>query len=64
MDDVRKIKIIEDLIADAEKLPHRGQNELDALTRNLRLAIRKLFGDDSHYLNELEEISFSPVFLL
>lgn len=60
MNHVTKNEMLEELIAEAENLPHRGKNELDALLRKTILFIRKVFDHDSHYLTDLKDIKFFP----
>lgn len=54
------IKLIQDLIDKVENLPHRNEEELDALKRKAEMMIRKIFGNSSTYLKDLIFISFRP----
>jgi predicted nucleotide-binding protein len=56
---VDEIELIRDLIDKTEKLPHRNEGELDSLIRTAKMRIRKIFGDSSTYLNDLEKIYYS-----
>ena len=55
------IQIIKSLIDDLNELPHRDSNRLDAFLKRADMIIRKVFGDSSKYLKDLNEIGFSPV---
>lgn len=54
-----EIELIQDLIDKTKNLPHRNEEELDALKRKAEMRIRKIFGDSNTYLHDLEEIYYS-----
>lgn len=56
------IELIKSLIDEANKLPQRDDAKLDKLKRRADMIIRKIFGRDSHYLEDLKEISLHPSF--
>jgi len=57
---VDEIELIRDLIDKIKNLPHRNEEELDALKRKAEMRIRKIFGDSSNYLKDLKEIYLYP----
>ena len=57
---IDKKQLIRDLIHQAENLPLRDDNELDALKRRAEMIIRKVFSGNSKYLDDLKAISFYP----
>jgi len=56
-----KIELVQSLIDQVNKLPHRDEEKLDALQRRAEMIIRKVFGDSSKYLKDLESIHFFPM---
>jgi len=61
---LKETQLIQDLIDRGNKLPHRNDAELDALQRRADMIIRKVFGDTSKYLDDLNDISFYTFALL
>ena len=59
---INKIQIIRNLIDNLNELPHRDSNRLDAFLKRADMIIRKVFGDSSKYLKDLNEIGFFPVY--
>lgn len=57
---MNEVELIQSLIAMVNELPHRDEEKLDALRRRVELIIRKVFGDSSKYLEDLDQINFSP----
>ena len=53
------IELVQDLTDKTKKLPHRNEEKLDSLIRTAKMRIRKIFGDSSTYLNDLEKIYYS-----
>jgi hypothetical protein len=53
------IQLVQDLIKQAEQITyHNGQ--LDAVQKRAEMLLRKIFGDNTHYLKSLKSISYSP----
>lgn len=52
-------KLIEDLIHQAKEIEYRN-GKRDAVSKRAEMLVRKIFGNDSHYLNSLKSISYSP----
>lgn len=59
---IDKIQIVKKLINDLNELPHRDEIKLDAFLIRADMIIRKVFGDSSKYLKDLNEIGFFPVY--
>jgi len=57
---MNNIELIERLINRAQALPLLDRGELDALLRQLRMITEKVFGKDSRYLVDIQEIYFLP----
>ena len=51
---------IDKLLVQLNDLPHRNKEALDALYKRSAMIIRNVFGDKSHYLDELSDIDFYP----
>ena len=56
---VDEIELVQDLIDKTKNLPHRNEEKLDSLKRTTEMRIRKIFGDSSTYLDDLEKIYYS-----
>lgn len=54
-------ELIQSLVKMLDELPHRDIAKLDALVRRAEMIIRRVFGDSSKYLKDLERIDFSPM---
>jgi predicted nucleotide-binding protein len=61
--DVRmnEIELVQSLIDEINELPHRDEEKLDALRRRAEMIIRKVFGESSKYLKDLNNIHFFPM---
>lgn len=55
-----KIQILESLLSEADDLQILNDSGLEAFKKKLRMIIRNVFGKESEYLKELEEITFHP----
>ncbi|MBA7519585.1 hypothetical protein ES705_11664 [subsurface metagenome] len=58
---MNEIGLIQSLIEMINELPHRDEEKLDALRKRAEMIIRKVFGDSSKYLRDLDSINFFPV---
>lgn len=56
------ITLLEDLLKQTTELPHRGDAALDSLTRRAQMLIRRIYGESSPYLADLNKIYFRPRF--
>jgi predicted nucleotide-binding protein len=52
--------LVNSLLDDVSKLPHRDDGKLDAVLKRARMIIAKVFSDSSHYLADLDSISLYP----
>jgi predicted nucleotide-binding protein len=52
--------LIQSLLEEVAKLPHRDSAKLDALRKRARMILTKIFGSDSSYVADLESIHFFP----
>lgn len=59
-----EIEIIENLIESAAKISYDNKEEFDVLEKRTEMIIRKFFGDKSHYLSDLENISYTPMIIV
>jgi predicted nucleotide-binding protein len=55
-------ELIRSLVDAVNKLQHRDEVGLDALRRRARMIIKKIYGESSQYLSELNEIGFHPMY--
>lgn len=56
---MNKTKLLSELRTNVAGLQYRDNN-LDGLIKKCQLYIRKIFGEESNYLNDLDNISFTP----
>lgn len=57
---LNEVELLENLIESATKVSYDTKDEFDVLERRTEMIIRKLFGSESHYLNDLKHIRYSP----
>jgi predicted nucleotide-binding protein len=57
---MNKQKLVGELLAQLEALPHRDSKALDALLKRSEMYIRNIFGESSKYLNDLKRVHFFP----
>lgn len=57
-----KITLIEELKDDFNSLSYKNKEELDRLERRLKMIISKVFGSNSDYLEDLNNIHFFPLY--
>ena len=55
-----RIELIEEIIEQAKILAY-GDNKLDLVIKRTEMMIRKLFGDNSHYIKTLKSIRYNPM---
>ena len=58
---MNEIELLENLLESAKKISYDNRDEFDVLEKRTEMLIRKLFGDDSHYLTDLKNIRYSPM---
>ena len=54
------LNVLRDLNDRIEELPRMDNGALELFLRRARLIIRKAFGEESHYLEEISEVCFNP----
>lgn len=52
------VKLLKELIESIDNLGYGNETKKDVITRKLMLYIKKSFGEDSNYLNDVENIEF------
>jgi len=60
---MNEIELVQSLIDEVNKLPYQDKEKLDALRRRAEMIIRRVFGESSKYLKDLNNIRFFPLFL-
>ena len=55
-----QLELVDSLLEQAQKLPLRDSEALDALRRRAEMIIRRVFGDSSPYLKSVDNIQFLP----
>ncbi len=55
----KNIQLIQDLIKQAEQIAYRN-GQRDAVEKRAEMLLRKIFGDNTHYLKSLKNIRYSP----
>ena len=55
-----KARLIQSLLDDLAKLPHRDDHRVDALKKRARMIITRIFGERSCYLGDLDQVDFFP----
>jgi hypothetical protein len=58
---MNEIELLENLSESAKKISYNNKDEFDVLEKRTEMLIRKLFGDESHYLTDLKNIRYSPM---
>lgn len=57
---MNKIELIDNLITEIGSLQYKDENKRDAIVRKAEMIIRKIFGETSSYLKDLDRIRFWP----
>ena len=57
---MNEIELIENLLESVKKITFNKLDEFKVLEKRTELIIRKLFGDESHYIKEFKNIHFFP----
>lgn len=55
----KNLELIQDLIKQAEQIAYRN-GQRDAVEKRAEMLLRKIFGDNTHYLKSLKGIRYSP----
>ncbi len=59
-----EVKLFEDLLTDSERITYSNSEDFDLIRDRAKLYIRKVFGNDSHYLKDIESIGFLPPIII
>jgi hypothetical protein len=57
----KNLELIQDLIQQANQIQYKNGQRY-AIERRADMLLRKIFGDQTHYLKSLKEIKYSPLF--
>ncbi|MBU4485837.1 MAG: hypothetical protein KKD38_02820 [Candidatus Delongbacteria bacterium] len=57
---MNEIELIINLIESAKKISYTNKDEFDILKKRVEMVVRKLFGEQSHYLTDFSNIHYSP----
>ena len=60
---MNEVEILENLLETAGKISYNNKEDFDVLQKRTEMLVRKLFGDESHYLNDLKKIHYSPMII-
>jgi hypothetical protein len=61
---MNEIELLENLLDTAKKISYDNKDEFDVLQKRTEMLIRKLFGDESHYIKDLNSIHYSPLIII
>jgi len=61
---MNEIELIKNLISSTSKISYSNKEEFDVIKKRTEMIIRKVFGDNSHYLEDMKNISYSPRILI
>jgi hypothetical protein len=56
-----QLKFFEDLLSEVSGIPYSKREEFDLIEERAKMYVRKFFGDNSHYLRDLNSIKYSPM---
>lgn len=56
-----QIDLFTNLLEELQKITYYSKENFDTLEGKAKMYVRKFFGDNSHYLDEIENISYSPM---
>ena len=60
MNIIEKISLFSNLLESLNNVSYYSRDDFDTIEGKAKMYIRKFFGDNSHYLEEIERISYSP----
>ncbi len=58
---MNKIKLANELIEELNTIEYPNGEQMDLLLNKTEIIMRRLYGDDSHFVIKLRELEFSPV---
>jgi len=56
-----QLKLFEDLLSEVSKINYSKSEQFDLIEERAKMYVRKFFGDNSHYLKDLNSIRYSPL---
>lgn len=59
-----QLKLFEDLLAETAKITYANSEDFDLIEERAKLYIRKFFGSESHYIKDIDKISFLPPIII
>jgi hypothetical protein len=60
---MHEIELLENLIDTTKGISYTNKDEFEPIRKRTEMIVRKLFGDESHYLKDLNNISYSPMII-
>jgi hypothetical protein len=61
---MNEVELLENLLDTAKKISYDNKEEFDVLEKRTEMLIRKLFGDESHYIKDLKNIRYLPMIIV
>ncbi len=58
---MQEVELLENLLETSKSISYDNQEEFNILEKRTEMIVRKIFGDDSHYLRDLKNIAYSPL---
>ncbi|MBO9202038.1 MULTISPECIES: hypothetical protein [Niastella] len=56
-----QLKLFEDLLLETSKINYTNRELFELIEERAKMYVRKFFGDQSHYLNDLNSINYAPL---
>jgi hypothetical protein len=60
----KEIELIENLIKEHSTISYSNKSNFDILKKRTQMIIRNIFGENSHYLEELKKIRYGPTYVI
>lgn len=60
---MNEVELLENLLHAAEKLSYDNRDNLDEVQKRTEMIARKIFGKDSHYIKDLDNIGYTPIII-
>ena len=55
-----QLKLFENLLSEVSQITYSKREQFDLIEERAKMYVRKFFGDNSHYLKDLNSIRYSP----
>lgn len=59
-----QLKLFQDLLVEVSQITYSNREQFDLLEERAKMYVRKFFGDESHYLRDINSIRYSPLILI